>query len=366
MKRSVAIGLLALLPSLAAAEDLFGERHAKLVATMSKKACVPPARLGTMKNDESANRYSLFVGGDSSGVIACAARAGFFGIGDKPFQCWTVDPKTGALATRDVMFIPGHAYGVPSGCAEGYCKPGEKPPATTDHREVLAFSLDGSKVARTSGSDILIFDTKTKKFERQFPMMDDQGNGNGLGTGDIIYVGDMLVVVGYAAGPDGGAWLWNASKGTFVGPIGRPVDPASDTVPYINLYNGSYELMDATHLVFRDAGYEEATVDVTTGAISTRSLPIPKGCTGAEVGAQQNIDIVGEADIKPSARCRKALAAARKKFWPAPPVTRGMMDVRGTGYKLVHGAKAELLVLPAGAKKPRRVKLPVCKVRDLT
>lgn len=365
MKRVVAIGLLALLPSLASAEDLFGERHAKLVATMSKKACVPPARLGTMKNDETANRYSLFVGGDGSNVVACAARAGDFGIGDKPFQCWTVDPKTGALATREVMFVPGHAYGVSSGCAEGYCKPGEKPPTTTDHREVLAFSLDGSKVARTSGPDILIFDTKTKKFERQFPMLDDQGNGNGLGTGDIIYVGDMLVVVGYAAGPDGGAFLWNASKGTFLGPIGKPANPGSDSVPYVNLYNGTYELVDATHLVVRDAGYEEATVDLTTGAISARSLPTPKGCTAAEVAEQQNIDIVGEGD-KPSARCRKALAAAQKKFWPAPPISRGMITIGATGYKLVHGVKAELLVLPAGAKKPRSVTLPVCKVRDLT
>lgn len=361
---SLALVALAASPSLAAAEDITGELHAKLVAAMTKKACVPPAEVVLSRRDGAAIRYELRIAAEGTSLVACAAHAGDFEVSDKPFQCWTIDPKTTALAARPVTFLPGNAYGVPSGCAEGYCKPKEKPPTTPpDSRETLAFSLDGSKVARVAlGGDIQIFDAKTKAFLREFPMLDKDGNGNGLGTGDVIFVGDMLIVVGYAAGPDGGAWLWNASKGTFLGPIGRAAPQGTEEVGYINLYNGSYELADATHWIARDAGYQEATVDLTTGAISSRAMPTPAGCTPADVAEQRNFDIIGESE-KVSAKCKKAIAAAKKKFLPPPPATRGMITVDGTGYKLVHSAKAELLVLRAGAKKPKKVQLPVCSLK---
>ena len=57
------------------------------------------------------------------------------------------------------------------------------------------------------------------------------------------------------------------------------------------------------------------------------------------------------------------MRAAQKKFWPKAPATRGFLTVGGTGYKLKHGTKAELLVLDANATKPRTVQLPVCKVK---
>lgn len=351
--------VLALAPRLAAGDDDPGAgKHAQLVAAMTKAACVPPASVVVSKKDSVTNGYSVFLGVENNALVACASRSQS-DVMDKPFQCWTIDPTTNALAARPASLLPGHTYGVASACGEGFCKPKEKPATTSDIPEILTVSADGSKVARFSAETIQIFDAKTKAFQREFPMMDKAGKGNPFGVHDAFYVGDMLVIVGLAAGPDGGAFLYNASKGTFVGPVGKG---AGADVGYVSVYGGGYELVDATHFVAHDGGYEEATVDLTTGAISTRSMPTPAGCTAEDVEKQRSFDNVGDGE-KPKAKCTKALRAAMKKFWGKPPATQGMISVGGTGYKLVHGAKAELLVLPAGAKKPKSVPLPVCKVK---
>lgn len=93
----------------------------------------------------------------------------------------------------------------------------------------------------------------------------------------------------------------------------------------MNLYGGSYELAGATHFVASDGGYEEATVDLTTGAISMRTLPKPAACSDDDLAAQQSTDIIGDGE-KVKAKCTKSVRAAQKKFWPKSPA-RGFLTV---------------------------------------
>lgn len=349
----------AVIPSIASADDDPGAaKHALVVAAMAKSPCIPPPSIRLSKQLGSSS-YPAFIAADSGALVACVARDNnAINLTEKPFQCWTVDAATGALAARPVTFLPGRTYRVASGCAEGYCKPKEKP-VKTEMTEVLAFSADGSKVARMNEETILVFDAKTKAFQREIPMLDKDGGGNGFGPHDAVYVGDMLVVVGLAAGPDGGAWLYNTAKGALVGPVGK--GKAAD-VGYVNLFGGGYDLDDATHFVAAD-GYQEATVDLTAGTIAVRELPRPAACTEDDIQKQKQYEAT-EDGPKPGGKCSKALRAAQKKFFPAPPATRGMITVAGTGYKLVQLAtKNQLLVFAAGAKKPKTVALATCKVK---
>jgi hypothetical protein len=361
MKRlAFAITALSVAPTVVIADDDPGAgKHAAVLAAMAKKACVPPAKVVVSKKDDVVNYYAAYLASENNALVACVSRTQTLEIAGagKPFQCWTIDPTTNALAARSAAFVPGRSYRIPSGCAEGYCKPKEKPNPDASE-EIVAFSADGTKVARV-GETIQIYDAKTKAFQREFPMLDEKtGEGNGLGLGDVVYVGDTLIVVGYAAGPDGGAWIWNAAKGKYLGPVGSR---NGESGGYVNIYGGGYELADATHFVAHDGGYEEATVDMTTGAVSMRTMPKPDACTHEDLMAQQSLDIVGDGDkVKP--KCTKAVRAAQKKFWTKAPL-RGFLGVGGKGYKLKHGAKAELLVLDANAAKPKTVQLPVCKLK---
>ncbi len=364
MKRLVGVIGLVLAPSFAVADDDPGAgKHAAVLAAMAKTACVPPAQVVVSKKDDIVNLYSVALSVENNTLVACASRADNLQIASakKPFQCWTIDPVTNALAARPAAFMPGRSYHVGSACAEGYCKPKEKP--NPDATDVLGFSADGTKAARVVDTKIQIFDAKTKAFQRELLLLDENtGNGNGFGATEIIFVGDTLVVTGYAAGPDGGAWIWNAKTGKLLGPVGA----STGDEPYVNIYGGGYELADATHFVAHDGGYEEATVDMTTGSVSMRMLPKPAACTDEDLMMQRSNDILddGSGGGTVKAKCTKAIRAAQKKFWPKTPPVRGFVaSVGGKSYKLKHGAKTELLVLDANAANPMTVQLPVCKVK---
>ncbi|GEM_PF-6303589 len=350
---------LVLSPSFATAEDdLDAATHAAVVAAMTKRACVPPGKVASSTEEGVITYYSAFVAAAGTELVACVSRTQpIETVGAaKPFQCWTVDPTTKALRTRPAAFVAGRAFRIPSACAEGFCKPQEKPTVGAG-TEVFALSPDGAKAARIVRGMIQIFDGKTKAFLREFPVLDENGEGTGLGSFDVILVGDTLIVAAFAAGPDGGAWMWNASTGKYLGAVGRPGEGDG----HVNLSAGSYGLVDATHFVAFDGGYEEAIVDMLTAKISTRVMPKPAACSDEDWFGQQIIDIIGFGEpVK--AKCTKAVRTAQKKFWRTAP-SPGFVNVGGRGYKLKHGTKAELLVLEPKATRPKTVQLPICKLK---
>lgn len=360
---ALVIATLVAAPRLAVAEDPAVARHAALLAAMSTRACVPPAKVVVDKRGGVSNQYALVLGVEDATLVACAVRRPAEpGASATPFACWTVDANSGALASRPVTMLAGRAHRVASGCAEGYCRPNEKPaPPTDDLRELLAVSVDGTRVARLSGATLQLYDRASKALRLEVPLLDDEGEGTGLGVSDIIVAGDTVFVAAYAAGPDAHVWMWNATTGTSVGPVGVR---SGDDVDHVNISSGGYALTDATHLVATDGGYTEATVDAMTGKVTRRLLPRPAACSAEDWSAQQIFDIVGpDAGDAPRARCTRAVRAAQRSFWKAK-VPTGMLAVGGKRYAVRHAnARAELLILDAGATTPRSRSLRVCKVK---
>jgi len=359
---ALVIATLVVTPRLAIAQEPAVARHAALLAAMAKQACVPPAKVVVNKREGVTNEYALFLGVEDATLVACATRRpGETGASAAPFACWTVDGTTGALTARPATMLAGRAYRVASGCAEGYCRPNETPaPPTEDLRELLAFSVDGTRVARLGSATIQLFDRATKAPRREVPLLDDNGEGTGLGVADIILAGDTVFVAAYAAGPDGHVWMWNATTGTSLGPVGVR---SRDEVDHVNITSGGFALADATHVVATDGGYTEATVDAVTGKVARRTLPRPAACSVDDWTAQQDLDIIGPASGgAPRAKCTRAVRAAQRSFWKAKAPT-GMIAVGGTRYAMRHtNGRADLLVLAAGATKPRWRSLRVCKV----
>jgi hypothetical protein len=340
-----------LVPRAVQAQDPADAKHATMVAAIAKLACVPPPKIVVDKKQQIENVYKLTLHADGTKPVICAARDGL--ANDAPFACFTVDPATGALASRPTQLFPGSAYLVPSGCAHGFCRPKEtvKPDASS---EVLGFSNDGTRVART-GDKLEIYDAKSKTLQRTIELE------GGLQPTDLIFHGDLVFVAAMAAGPDGGVWMYSAGKGKLLGAVGPP--PTADGASYVNISNGSYRIVDGKTLVVSDGGYEEATVDLATTKITMRSLPKPAACTDEAWQAVQSFDQIGEVDGKPPAKCLKAVRAEQKKFWKAAPAkpNADFTLVGDASYKLRHDKAPTLQVLDANAKKPRTVKLAVCK-----
>ena len=357
---TIAIVSLTLASQPARADDPGAAKHAAMLAATTKKPCVPPSQVRVDK--DTTNEYRLSLGIESGALALCASRVIMGGPGE-PFACWTVDPKTAALATRAPTLLVGTAYQVGSACRLGYCRPKEKPPANAasvddEPQDLLAISADGSKVAiaRFRSSELTIFDAKTKAFQRQFSLHDDKtGEGMGFDASDLVFVGDLVFAVGFAAGPDGGVWMFSASKGKLVGAVG-PKDG------YLSIYGGGYELADASHFVASDGGYNEATVDTATAAVTMKSLPRPAACTEDGWGRAMERDMNNDASVKVPQKCSKAIASAQAVFWPKTPAS-GFKRFDGKGFKLRYDKKAELLVLAADAKKPKALTLAVCNVK---
>jgi hypothetical protein len=336
-------------------------KHATVVAAVGKQPCLPPAKIVVDKKQKIDITYGVALRADGTSAVVCAAQGGSYGADQSPFACFTVDPASGALASRPTKLFPGDSYRVPSACGLGYCRPKEttKP---SEHGDLLALSNDGARVVRLDRSleaaKLEVFDAKSKALQRSIPLE------GGLEPADVIVHGDYIFVAAYAAGPDGGLWMYSASKGKSLGTVGTVT--GDDDGGYVNISGGSYEIVD-DKLIANDGGYEEATVDLATGKITTRSLPKPAACTDDAWMNVQSFDQIGDVgDGKPPAKCMKAIRAAQKTFWkkPAPKLDAGFTTIGDKRMKLDYSAKgAAVQVLDANAKKPRTVKLAVCKVK---
>jgi hypothetical protein len=347
------------LPSVAHAEDASEAKHAALVAVFAKQACIPPVSVVVDRKQKQENNYEVLLHQDGAAAIACAYLSSSMSAKAPAFACVSIDPASGALASRPPQLFAGNSYQVPSACALGYCRPNEK--AKSDGSDLIAFSNDNTKLARVASDQdakLEIYDVKTKK---RLHAMTLEG---GYNAADLIFHGDFVFATGYAAGPDGGVWMYNASKGKFIGTVGE-VATGEDS-SYVNISSGSYAVVDNA-LVVSDGGYEEARVDLTTGKITMRKLPRPAACTEKAWGATQEYDQIGDAGgAKPPAKCVQAVRAAQKTFWKVanPTPDAGFTKIGDKRYKLVHDKKgASLQVLDANATKPRTIKLATCKIK---
>jgi hypothetical protein len=226
------------------------KRHAAALAIVPDGAkCLPTA----LKSEGAPQLQLAAVGKDA---IVCAVDL------DKsralgPVGCWKVDLTSGALTYQEPAPLPGHGFvaKLDDKCARGFCLPGD-----AKGQVLIAWNLDGTKVAVLAGDDVHVFDAKTKQHQSQFSIRGDKGvTGEPSG---LSYVGDQLFV---EAADAGASSVWQFKEdGTKAGPL--VAVGAKDGKP-ITTRHGTFSVLDGKTVGISDHGFENFhTLQVETGA----------------------------------------------------------------------------------------------------
>ncbi len=242
------------------------KRHAEAIAIVPDGSPCLPAEL------KNPNAPRLELGVIEGGAIVCAIdqeRTRLLG----PVACWKVElggATPGTLTYQSAAPLPGRGLSVmfDDRCARGYCLPKDaKVPA--DPVALMAWNLDGSKVAVLSGDNVHIFDAASKAHETSFSIRGDKGV-----TSDPIALhwnGDAIFI---EAGDvnSSGVWVFK--------PDGIPVGPiealgAKDKA-MLSTRNGSFVLLDPKQVAISEQGFSALTVyEIDTGKRTkvVRKLP---------------------------------------------------------------------------------------------
>jgi hypothetical protein len=247
------------------------KRHAAALAIVPEGSkCLPVA----LKSEGAPQLQLAAIGKDP---ILCAIDT------DKsralgPVGCWKVDVTSGALDYQEPQPLPGHGFVVKldDHCARGYCVPGD-----AKGTALIAWNLDGSKVAMLAGDDVHLFDAKTKQHQSAFSIRGDKGVPNDpIG---LSYVGDQLFVEGADQGASSAVWQLK-EDGTKVGPL--VAIGVKDGKP-ISTWHGTFSVLDPTTVGISERGMENLhTLQVETGARAKLVRKIGKlACKPEEVDA---------------------------------------------------------------------------------
>jgi hypothetical protein len=225
-------------------------RHAEALAIVPDGSpCLPPE----LKNT-TAPRLELGV--IEGGAIVCAfdqERTRLLG----PVACWKVElggATPGTLTYQPAAPLPGRGLAVmfDDRCARGYCLPKDAK-VPSDPVALMAWNLDGSKVAVLSGENVHIFDAASKAHETSFSIRGDKGV-----TGDpsaLHWNGDAIFI---EAGDvnSSGVWVFK--------PDGIPVGPiealGGKDKALLSTRNGSFVLLDPKQVAISEQGFSALTI----------------------------------------------------------------------------------------------------------
>src|SRR5437868_6908063 len=247
-------------------EDRENRRHADAVAIVPEgKTCLP----AQFKNP-TAPRLELAA--IKSDAVVCAVdqdRTRLLG----PIACWTVavsGDAPGALSYVAPTPLPGRGLAVmlDDRCARGFCLPKEAK-LPTDAVALMAWNLEGSKVAVLAGDEVHVFNAATKAHESSFPIRGDKGV-----TSDptaIHWNGEAIFI----EASDG-----NTSPVFVFKPDGIPLGPiealgGKDKAP-LSTRSGSFLLLDHTRVAVSEQGMSTLTIYETDTGKRTklvRKLP---------------------------------------------------------------------------------------------
>jgi hypothetical protein len=269
------------------AEKRLKEAH-KLVPDGS--SCLPVA----LKEDGAPN---LELAANGPDALICAIDT------DKdrllgPVGCWKIDLATGGLTYKTPEPLPGRSFWVKldEHCARGYCLPKDAKDAST---AIIAWDLDGKKVAVLAGDDVHVFDAESKAQESSFSIRGDKGLTNNPTA--IYFVGSSIVVEGADDGAYAAAWVFKPD-GTALGPVaalgGKEEKP-------ISTYKGSVSILDKGRVGVSDHGMDTLTVYEVDGGKRTKLVRNSKkpACKPAE------IDAYWHGEDKVSDKCKGSLEA---------------------------------------------------------
>jgi len=251
------------LPVAATEEDREKKRHEDAVALIPAGTTCLPSEL------KNVNAPRLELAAIGSDAVVCAVdqdRTRLLG----PIACWNVDIKDGSLAYQPPAPLPGRGFSVvfDDRCARGYCLPKDgKVPA--DPVALMAWSLDGAKVAVLAADTVHIFDASSKAHESSFSIRGDKGVTSEptamQWNGDAIFVeaSDGTTSPVYVFKPDG----------TAVGPIEALGGKDKAT---LSTRNGSLMLLDRGRVAISEQGFSSLTIYETETGKRTklvRKLP---------------------------------------------------------------------------------------------
>jgi hypothetical protein len=247
-------------------EDRERRRRADALAIIPEGSTCLPTEL---KNVTAPRLELAAIGSDA---VVCAIdqdRTRLLG----PVGCWNIEvagPKAGALAYQAAGPLPGRGFAVmfDDRCARGFCLPKEgKVPGDT--AALMAWNLEGSKVAVLAADTVHIFDASSKAHESSFAIRGDKGV-----VGDptaIHWNGDAIFVE--ASDPNASPVFVFKPDGTPLGAIealgGRDRAPLSTR-------NGSFMLLDRGRVGISEQGFSALTIyEVETGKRTklVRKLP---------------------------------------------------------------------------------------------
>ncbi|TMQ28643.1 MAG: hypothetical protein E6J90_00180 [Deltaproteobacteria bacterium] len=214
--------------------------------------------------------------------------------------CWTVEvsgPNAGVMTYQPATPLPGRGFAVmiDDHCARGFCLPKDvKVPS--DSVALMAWNLEGTKIAVLVGDDVHIFDAPTKAHESSFSIRGDKGVTSEPTA--LHWNGEALFVEA-SDGATSPVWVFKPS-GTAVGPI--EALGGKDKAP-LSTRNGSFLLLDAKRVAISEQGLSTLTIyETDTGKRSklVRKVPAPGGaCKKDELDARWH-----DASANISAKCK--------------------------------------------------------------
>jgi len=313
--------------------------------------CIPPA----WSNPIDA---TIALRASNHALTLCAA--GTSGsLRESASVCWTIDPKTGALAPLATPLVPGQSIRGDA-CKLGYCRAPRAAADADPPGERIAMSDDGALVGVLTlglGNETLeLYDAKTKKLLREVKLRSEQASDETAeleGVTDLRIAGAAIFVEGWISGPTfRGVWHYKTS-GEALGQLHHDPEHTWD----LNI--AELVQTDATHVVGRDHGYQQVTVDLASHQHTREVLPRPAACNAKQLAAAMWIDNAGESnsDVKPTKACRTAIRKAQAKLWKPLGV-----ELDGVRYGLAK-AKGHWTITPRPTTGRRAIDVPVCRAK---
>ncbi|HET7501125.1 MAG TPA: hypothetical protein VFK02_08985 [Kofleriaceae bacterium] len=323
-------------------EDRERKRHAEAVSIIPEGSSCLPQEL------KSSNAPRLELAAIGSDAVVCAIdqdRTRLLG----PVGCWNIDVRTGGLTYQPPAPLPGRGLSVlfDDRCARGFCLPGDAK-VPTDSVALVAWNLEGSKVAVLAADAVHIFDAQTKAHESSFSIRGERGVTNDPQA--VHWNGDAIFVEA-SDGTTSPVWVFKPD-GTPGGPI--EALGGKDKTP-LSTRNGSFVLLDHARVAISEQGFSTLTVyEIDTGKRSKLVRKIPAGpCKKDELDA-----LWRDASAQASPRCKDFVA---KNFSHLV----GADAVAGTKNLLVllRGPRlGELAVIDAKSLAERKtIKMPWCE-----
>ncbi|HMG22705.1 MAG TPA: hypothetical protein VK607_15330 [Kofleriaceae bacterium] len=305
--------------------------------------CLPPEL-------RSPNAPRLELAAIKSDAVVCAIdqdRTRLLG----PVACWAIavsGDKPGAMTYQAATPLPGRGLAVmlDDRCARGFCLPKDAK-LPNDPVALMAWNLEGSKVAVLAGDQVHVFTAGSKAHEASFSIRGDKGvtsEPTALDwNGDAIFIeaSDGTSAPVFVFKPDGGP----------VGPI--EALGGKDKAP-LSTRNGSFLLLDRARVGISEQGMSTLTVYETDTGKRTklvRKLPA-SACKKDELEAVWHDPTAGV-----SAKCKDYVAKNYAHLIGADAVA-------GTKNLLVllRGPRlGELAVIDAKTLAERKtIKMPWC------